>query len=402
MLVRHDPPVHLTYCLNVHPGESWDDNFSAIRRYATAVRDAVVGGKPFGLGLRLGAKAAGELLAGTNLAAFREYLKAENMYVFTINGFPYGRFHGGAVKQDVYAPDWRTQERLDYTLALAEILANLLPEGVSGSISTVPGSYRPWIKDAGDIARMAGMLAEVAARLAEILVETGRHITLGLEGEPDCYVESTDDAVKFFLSQPGDYVAKDLQQRHGLSVGDSRKIIRNHLGVCLDVTHSAVLFEDPAECLKKLAASDITVAKVQLGSAIRLSPTPQTLGQLRGFCEDVYLHQVRVRMADGKIVAFADLPDALKAADSLAGADEWRVHFHVPLYFREHNGLASTSGQLIGSFADAIRGGACQDVEIETYTMGVLPESLRPPDITRAVIAEYRWVMENIFRQPSA
>ena len=63
--------------------------------------------------------------------------------MFTINGFPHGTFHGQPVKADVHAPDWRSEERVAYTLRLAEILAALLPDGVDGTISTSPLSYGP-------------------------------------------------------------------------------------------------------------------------------------------------------------------------------------------------------------------------------------------------------------------
>jgi hypothetical protein len=141
MKLRDNPPLHLTYCLNIHPGETWEANFAAIRQNATKVRDAVAGrGEPFGLGLRLGNVAARSLMEKTALESFRGFLAEQNMYVFTINGFPYGAFHGKPVKEAVYRPDWRTRERRDYTIVLADILAALLPEGVPGSISTVPCS----------------------------------------------------------------------------------------------------------------------------------------------------------------------------------------------------------------------------------------------------------------------
>ena len=43
------------------------------------------------------------------------------LYVFTINGFPYGPFHGQPVKAAVYRPDWREAERGRYTADLAEL-----------------------------------------------------------------------------------------------------------------------------------------------------------------------------------------------------------------------------------------------------------------------------------------
>ena len=61
----------------------------------------------------------------------------QNLYVFTINGFPYGCFHGARVKENVYVPDWRTPERRDYTNLLADILADLLPRNLTVQIFRV-------------------------------------------------------------------------------------------------------------------------------------------------------------------------------------------------------------------------------------------------------------------------
>src|SRR5581483_695 len=104
-----------------------------------AVKARVSPAAPFGVGLRLSAAAAEELAAPTALADFRRLLDAHGLYVFTLNGFPYGAFSGTRVKERVYLPDWREPARAAYTRQLADILAALLPDGVDGSVSTVPG-----------------------------------------------------------------------------------------------------------------------------------------------------------------------------------------------------------------------------------------------------------------------
>ena len=141
--------------------------------------------------------AARELAEPPALDEFAAFLRDENLYVFTINGFPYGQFHDTAVKRNVYAPDWRTLERLEYTCLLADILAALLPQGVTGSISTVPGSYAEWIATASDVDAMAATLAHATGHLADLHRRTGREICLALEPEPDCYLETAHDAADF-------------------------------------------------------------------------------------------------------------------------------------------------------------------------------------------------------------
>ncbi len=54
MKIQDKPEQHLTYCLNIHAGETWAENRKAIEEKATAVRDRVSKGQPFGLGLQPG------------------------------------------------------------------------------------------------------------------------------------------------------------------------------------------------------------------------------------------------------------------------------------------------------------------------------------------------------------
>src|SRR5437870_3739259 len=119
--------LHLAYCTNIHRGENWPQTFDALQTYTLAVRDRVSRGKPYAIGLRLGAQAARELSDRPTLLAFQKWLERHDCYVFTINGFPYGKFHGARVKEQVYAPDWTTRERLEYTNLLADLLAEIVP-----------------------------------------------------------------------------------------------------------------------------------------------------------------------------------------------------------------------------------------------------------------------------------
>ena len=84
--------LHLAYCTNIHRGETWAQTFDTLQKHTLAVRDRVSPGKPYAIGLRLGADAARELSDPAALKSFRAWLDKENCYVFTINGFPYGKF----------------------------------------------------------------------------------------------------------------------------------------------------------------------------------------------------------------------------------------------------------------------------------------------------------------------
>lgn len=396
MKVQDHPELHLTYCLNIHPGESWAENLAAIKDQAAAIARRVAGDQAFGLGLRLGAQAARSLTRPEKLKAFARILQDRNLYVFTINGFPYGGFHDAPVKQNVYAPDWRTQERRDYTIDLCNILAELLPPGLTGSISTVPGSYKAWIRDESDVRAMACNLAQVALHLSGLLQLTGKLIVLSLEGEPDCFIQTTQEAIDFLTGPLLDLGAAHLQQTSRLPADVAREVIRRHVGLCLDTAHAAMQFEDPARSLQAIRQAGVALGKVQISSALEAVATDAALRRLEEFADAVYLHQVRARLEDGRVLAFDDLPAALACPAARNPHALWRIHYHVPMFFAGDGTLGSTGAGLCGPFAALLRQGATAHLEIETYTFSVLPDSMGLRDVVDCVSREFDWVRTHL------
>jgi sugar phosphate isomerase/epimerase len=392
---RH--PVHLAYCQNIHPAEGWPEAFAAIRTHATAVRRlAAPDGAPFGLGLRLGARAAAELEAPGLLAEFAKWLDGNGMYVFTVNGFPYGDFHGARVKEQVYAPDWRTPQRLAYTLRLGRILAALLPAGVEGSISTVPGSYGAWCRTPEDAASVRCGIAQAAAGLAELSERTGRTVRLALEPEPDCLLESGADMLDFWngLFQPE--TMDRLAAAAARPSAALEKALRGHLGFCVDTCHLAVNFEDPPVVLRRLLAAGVPVPKVQVSAAPALELTPAGAARLEPLRDAVYLHQTRIRLPDGTLRRFPDLPSAAELAEFAgmrAGGCGLRTHFHVPLCWAGDEAVGTTRDGLGPAFFRLLAGGAVPHVELETYTFAVLPEAWRARSVEESLAAEYAWFL---------
>lgn len=188
MKIGKNKSFHLTYCTNIHPGEEWNQVFANLQQYIPSLKERLAAKEQFGIGLRLAEVAAKELLQGNTLAEFKSWLNEHDLYVFTLNGFPYGGFHWQVVKDQVYAPDWSTQERLDYTLQLTRILAELLPNDVDGSISTLPLSYKPWFKgnqtfQALVLKNASLNIAQVVEAMVRIRTETGKLLHLDLEPE---------------------------------------------------------------------------------------------------------------------------------------------------------------------------------------------------------------------------
>lgn len=404
MIVHNDAGLgHLTYCTNVHPGEAWPQVLDALRKHLPAMKAEICPEQPMGVGLRLAAQAADALGKPTALAELRELL-AKQFYVFTINGFPYGQFHGTRVKTAVYRPDWREPARLTYSRQLADILAQLLPDEVTGSISTLPGTYRPWLESSEnpdrEFGRMADHLLQHAAYLHVLQRSTGKEICLALEPEPFCLLETAADAVHFFNNHLFSQAAcRRLGELCGCDLSAAEAMARRHLGICLDVCHQAVMFEDPVVAVKTLQAAGIRIAKLQLSAALRITPADAAQrAALSDFDDPVYLHQTLVQdptQGDGTLQGYADLEQALASAPSDA-EQHWRCHFHVPVFLRELGPFASTQDELAALLRHHREQPICPHLEVETYTWEVLPARYRDSDVASALARELRWVIEQL------
>ncbi len=394
--------AHLGYCTNIHPGESWLETRAALMRHLPAVKARFAPAAPMGFGMRLSAEAAATLAAEpAALAWLRDFLAVEGLYVFTINGFPFGRFHGARVKERVYQPDWTHPERLAYTDQLADLLDLLLPAGEAGSISTVPGGFRNLAGQPEALEAVAEMLLRHAAHLVALHERTGRTIALALEPEPMCLLETVEETARFFEEHL--FVrraAARLADLAGLTVPAAAQAMRRHLGICYDVCHAAVEFEDPAASLARLRSSGIAVPKLQLSSALRIPRVDAAaVERLRRFDDGVYLHQVVERRADGRLVRHLDLPDAFAAFEregAAPGEREWRIHVHVPLFQEEAGDFGTTRGFLREILTLHRHTPVSPHLEVETYTWDVLPPELREMPIEAAIARELAWVREEL------
>jgi len=360
----------ITYCTNIHPGEAWDTVFAALQQHIPAVKCAVSPGQAFPIGLRLSNRAAAELTVEKSMI-FREWLAQNDCFVPTINGFPYGSFHGDSIKYQVYLPDWRSSERTAYTIRLANLLANLLPENVTGTISTVPIGFKSNI-GSDDMEEIRRQLESALCHLRGIFEKTGKHIILSLEPEPGCMLETVDDVSRFF------------------ELFTFPESLSRHIGICYDCCHQAVEFEEPAASWNHVVSKGIRIAKVQISSAIRIAG--KDAGKLKLLDEPGYLHQVVVRGRNGELDRYSDIPEAF-ANHGMQPGEEWRSHFHVPIYLEEACTMGTTRQFLIDLL---LRLPGDVLLEVETYTWDVLPPELRSGSVTDSIIREILWLKEQL------
>jgi len=380
--------VHVAYCTNVHPGEDVETIVGQLDRFALPVRRHL-GSDVLGLGLWLSAPVAHTLAedpAATD--RLRSELDARGLEVVTLNGFPYRGFQDEVVKHRVYHPDWTEPSRLTYTVHLTEVLARLLPDDAArGSISTLPLAWRhPWAGDRQALA--AEQFDRLADHLHALRERTGRQIRVGVEPEPGCVIETTTELVERMSGWDTDV-----------------------LGVCLDLCHLAVGFEDAAVAVPRLAAAGRQVVKAQVSAGLHVEHPADEGGRtaLAAFDEDRFLHQVRALGEGGEgrpLRARDDLGEALggyRPLDPTPGGVEqpWRVHFHVPLGHAPEPPLASTTDDLRASLGVLVGGESAltDHLEVETYTWSVVPETHRPTTddhLARSIAGELAWLRDTL------
>jgi hypothetical protein len=386
---------HLTYSTLVHPADNWDQLWDSVQTYLPRVKARVSPNQPFGVCLRLAAPTAETLAANANeRKRLKEFLDDHDMYVYTANAFPYGAFKGTVVKEQVYEPDWRTEERTTYTINVADILADICKPGVSPSIQTAPLGFKPNVTGPDIVDSYTDHVLRVVAHLVQTEARTGHLVTLGLEPEPRCFLETTDETVDYFTGHL--YTGKSarrLATLAGIPIDTAIGALRRHLGVVFDIGHQSVGFEDIPVSLQKLVDAGIPIVKLQEAAAMNIPDvTKEKVEALRRFARTVYLSQT-VEKKDGQLTHFLNLEDAFAAWTADSGPRDWRTHFHVPIFLDDLGPLLGTTRFALEQALNMHRmTPLSRQLEIETYTWDVLPDHLKTGDIVDYVCREIEWV----------
>ena len=398
----HTPFGHLTYCTNIHAGESWGEHFAQLQQFIPAVKAQVSPGKPFGIGLRLSNLASLELSKEGPLNEFREWLQKNDCYVFTMNGFPYGGFHRERVKDEVHTPDWAMAERVAYTIRLFRILAMLLPEGMEGGVSTSPLSYRIWHRcgeEHKSIMESATLnMLLVVEQLIKIHRGGGPLLHLDVEPEPDGMLENSKEYIDWYFQHllPAGVIM--FTDKFGMTEEEATLAIKNHVQLCYDVCHFAVSYEDPKVVLERMYFFGLKIGKIQISAALKgIFPKEgreTVTNAFAAFNEEIYLHQVIARLSNDQKVHYPDLPGALADAGR-PDLEEWRAHFHVPVFIQDFGVLASTRDDISRVLALQAAKPFTQHLEVETYTWEVLPPALKQ-EMGGSIAREMKWVLQQL------
>jgi hypothetical protein len=389
---------HLTYSTLVHAGDNWDQMRASVEEFVPKVKRRLgVEGK-FGVSLRISGDSQ-KTLSESAQARFdlKKFLDGEGLYVFTINAFPYGPFKGQRVMERVYEPDWTTNQRVEYTKSIADILVDITDADTSPSIQTAPLAFAPNVSDENYIARFTTSVFEVLAHLYHLEARTGRRVKLSIEPEPACYLETTDETVAFFkerMHAPAGVA--ELAKIAQIPLSEAEGAIKRYLGIVFDIGHQSVGFEDIPQSLEKLVNAGIPIFKLQEAAALWVeSLSIDIIPELRRFTDTIYLSQTSLKTAEG-IVKYLNLGEALDAYEANPVPTEMRTHFHVPVFLEEIGPFKTTRFAVQQALAMHRKQPLSDHLEIETYTWDVLPAELKTGDIVDYVSRELEFVMKEL------
>lgn len=392
---------HLTYSTLVHPGDTWAEMRHSLQTYLPQVKQRFCPDAPMGVSLRISNASSVTLTDDEGERTWlRDFLGAHDLYLYTVNAFPYGPFKGERVKEQVYEPDWSTEARTDYTMRIASILAEVTGPDIEPTIQTAPLAYRPKVTDESYVASFTDNLLRVVAFLMSLEAQTGRRVKLALEPEPYCYLETIPETVAYFQ----EYVytsaaAKRISQLCGQPLAEAFQGVRRHLGVVLDICHQSVAFEDIADDIELLNDAGIPIYKLQQASALNVPlVTDEIVAELKKFTGTIYLSQT-TELREGEITRFLNLEDAIAAYELDPGPRAWRTHFHVPVFLNDLGSFRTTRDGIDAALDFHARTPLSTHLEIETYTWDVLPEHLKTGDITEYVVRELDYVRSRLMGQ---
>ena len=385
---------HLTYSTLVHPADDWEQLWNSLITYLPKVKARVAPNQSFGVCLRLSASTAQTLV---NSAAERDKLKKflgdNDMYVYTVNAFPYGAFKGTVVKAQVYEPDWRSEERTRYTINVADVLAAVGTPDQALSIQSAPLGFKPRVTGSDVVASYTDHVLRVVAHLIALQARTGRTVQLALEPEPFCFLETTDETIDYFTDHlyAGAAVEKLAKLAH-VPISEANEALRRHLGIVYDICHQAVEYENISESLQKLVNAGVPIFKLQEAAALHIPEVTQpVVDTLKRYAKTIYLTQT-LEKKNGKINRFLNVDDAISGFEKDPGPREWRTHIHVPVFLDDLGQFRTTRFGIEDALRFHKHKPLSRHLEVETYTWDMLPDSLKTGDIVDYVCRELEWV----------
>jgi len=246
MRLRHPTGriVHLGYEITPRPARRVAQVIQQLDTYA-AVR-TMIGADSLGVSLWLPPALAAALATGARIRTrLRAELDARRLEVVTLSGLSFDEENGSPFAEGGgEQPWWDQPSRREYTLDLARVLVDLLPDetvrGVVGTVGLAPRAH--W--DEENAKTGAGILRRLSGGLADIAWQTGRAVRVGFHTASGYAVDSPEETVAALA-----------------------RIDKDRLGVRLDLGHVTRTWDDPVAGLEMISDAGLSIIEVRLTAA---------------------------------------------------------------------------------------------------------------------------------------
>lgn len=385
--------MHIAHAGAIRPVTSFADIESTIRDSLGPINRAIAVKSPVGVSVRLSQAALhDEALSAESL---RTELDQQGLALLGLSAVSIG----GGAKEQVHAPDWRTEERLEFMFPATNLAAAFATPEQEIGVTTNALSYRRWIDVdmPGNWAALTLNVIRVVQHLAGIHDRTGVIVHLDLEPEPGSVLRDTADVVRFYTQWLLTRGSAMLSDRMQVTNGTAAETVLRHVRIALDTAHAAVVRDDAAASLDAFAAHDIRIGRLQVSSALEIAVPENTIDQLElaghlATLESPRLLQQVMATRDGEIVQrFDDLADAVAVIGNSAG-QIWRIHTHAPLLSDRYGVYGSTRDTTADWLREiAVRGLDVGMIELRSANWDVVPHDDRKP-LESMIMQEADWV----------
>jgi sugar phosphate isomerase/epimerase len=249
MRLRHPTGriVHLAYEITPRPARRVAQVIAQLDTYA-AVR-TMIGADSLGVSLWLPPALAAALATGARIRTrLRAELDARRLEVVTLSGLSFDEENGSPLAEGggerESQPGWDEPARREYTLDLARVLVDLMPDetvrGAVGTIGLAPTEH--WDEETAKAG--AGILRRLSGGLADIAWQTGRAVRVGFHTALGYAVDSPEKTVAALA-----------------------RVDKDRLGVRLDLGHVTRTWDDPVAGLETLSDAGLSIIEVRLTAA---------------------------------------------------------------------------------------------------------------------------------------
>lgn len=309
----------------------------------------------------------------------KSWMKKYNIDISSINAFVYQNFHKKRIKETIYSPDWSSINRLIFTHRLITLSSKLKRKKIHISISTLPISYKKWIKKYDE----PYIFYKSTNYLKNYKISLNKNISIDIEPEPCCEIENYKNFIIFY--------------KKWIDIKKDKSNNAKFLGICFDVCHFSVIFDKQEKIIKLIKKTKINIGKIQISSALK-TIIPKKISQLKRLKNTLhilrksdFLHQCMIKNIN-KIEKYTDIPKLLSLIKKKQNL-ELRIHCHIPVYKKKFKYMTTTKNEINKINKLLKKTQLTKILEIETYTQNIFFNKINR---NKSIKKEYHFTIKSI------